>query len=296
MERISFEDLKAIGIQQISEKTKITQTKIKQIFNKEFENLERVSTTGFIKLIEKEFNANLSDWLDEYNRFLESKKEKIEEKPLFTWNTKKSSPLKRILLTLILLIIIIATIFVYLKSTNQTLESLKERIFKLIQEESQTLKQNQIQPETNETKVTSESIKIEYEATVENNTSQIVEENISANIETQINNQEQNITTQLPSQHQKSQKMVIIPKHKVWLGVINLDTGNRINRFIESEFVLDRKKRLLVVLGKGDINISIDNVTKEYNSQNPLRFYVDEDEFRQIDSNEFMTLNGGKIW
>jgi len=73
------------SIEEISQKTKISPISLRYIKNKEFDKLPRVKFFGFINIIEKTFNVDLSDLKEEYNQFIPQKQEikqeiKFEEK------------------------------------------------------------------------------------------------------------------------------------------------------------------------------------------------------------------------
>lgn len=67
-----FEKLKNMDITEIHRQTRITLTKLQDIINKNFENMDSATRTyGFIKILERELYVNLQDWIDEYNYYRE---------------------------------------------------------------------------------------------------------------------------------------------------------------------------------------------------------------------------------
>ena len=62
------------SIEEISKKTKISPISLEFIKNKEFDKIPKAKFIGFIQIIEKEFNVNLSDLKEEYD-FIKPKEE-----------------------------------------------------------------------------------------------------------------------------------------------------------------------------------------------------------------------------
>ena len=68
-----FEYLKTIPIETISEKTHIRINVIRDIMEKNFVAINNVKARGFITIIEKEFDVDLSEWINEYASFCNEK-------------------------------------------------------------------------------------------------------------------------------------------------------------------------------------------------------------------------------
>lgn len=63
--------LKEIGLKEISKSTKLASSKIEDVLEKRFDKLDRVRARGFINILEREYEMDLSDWLKaqhEYTR------------------------------------------------------------------------------------------------------------------------------------------------------------------------------------------------------------------------------------
>lgn len=55
--------LKEIGLREISKSTKLASSKIEDVLEKRFDKLDRVRARGFINILEREYEMDLSDWL-----------------------------------------------------------------------------------------------------------------------------------------------------------------------------------------------------------------------------------------
>ena len=61
--------LRGIGIEQISKATKLATSKIEDVLEKRFDRLDRTRARGFVHILEREYKVDLSEWLEEYDRF-----------------------------------------------------------------------------------------------------------------------------------------------------------------------------------------------------------------------------------
>lgn len=64
-----LEELKQIGVKDISKTTRLTINRIEDILNKRFEKIDRVRAQGFIHILEREYSVDLTEWLRLYGKF-----------------------------------------------------------------------------------------------------------------------------------------------------------------------------------------------------------------------------------
>jgi len=91
------------SIETINKKTRISPISLRFIKNKEYEKIPRVKFLGFVRIIEKEFNVDLSELIEEYNTAtnnVSSKEEKIKYN-----EPKKQNTFILFILALILLLL-----------------------------------------------------------------------------------------------------------------------------------------------------------------------------------------------
>lgn len=74
-----IDELKKIGIDKISAKTRITQDKLQDIIDFKFDAFNKTRTRGFVQIIEREFGVDLSEWLTAYNDYHNASTEQTEE-------------------------------------------------------------------------------------------------------------------------------------------------------------------------------------------------------------------------
>lgn len=65
-----FNTLKQMDIEEVHRKTRITLVRLRDILEKRFENIDPTRARGFIKILERELQLDLSEWLKEYEEYL----------------------------------------------------------------------------------------------------------------------------------------------------------------------------------------------------------------------------------
>ena len=73
--------LSEIGLKEISKTTKLTTNKIDDILQKRFDKIDKIRAKGFITILEREYNLNLSEWLKEYMIFLNKESASTQSDP-----------------------------------------------------------------------------------------------------------------------------------------------------------------------------------------------------------------------
>ena len=89
---------------------------------------------------------------------------------------------------------------------------------------------------------------------------------------------------------------IIMPKQKVWIGIINLENGQKVSSDTIKEVSINLDQRQLVVCGNGNIEVKIGDKVTKYNPSRPTRFLVENGEMKFISYDEFVELNKGKSW
>ncbi len=88
----------------------------------------------------------------------------------------------------------------------------------------------------------------------------------------------------------------ILPKALLWVGYINLDTGEKKQKTFTDELVLDPHKHWLLTLGHGNVDFDINGKVTSYQTPKNLRFEYEDGKLRKISSAEFTQLNKGEKW
>ena len=307
-----LENLKEIGIKEISRKTHIEPTFLQYIFDKNFEKLSRLNIRGYAKILQREYGVDLSELLAEYDAFMqentpdESNKTVVSPKiasytPDDITNQRQGGGSGFFFWIVILAIIgggayyfdaykyvqnFIATLNEDNTSVSYSQSSIVNEVKKNIIDTNVTITQNTPKIEAN-----ASSVKISAPA----------EQNASAN----VSNLEQPTIRQEPAQPAPKveenltkplNEAIIMPKQKVWIGIINLENGQKISSDTSKDVSINLDKRQLVVCGNGNIEVKIGDKVTKYNPSRPARFLVENGEMKFVSYDEFIELNKGKSW
>lgn len=88
----------------------------------------------------------------------------------------------------------------------------------------------------------------------------------------------------------------VVPRRKVWLGVINLDDNKKRSQNTSNAVSIEIGKKQLIVTGHGEINLEIGDQNIKFSGDNPKRFLVEKDKVTPLTYDEFVALNKGKSW
>jgi len=93
----------------------------------------------------------------------------------------------------------------------------------------------------------------------------------------------------------RAEKVVILPKRRIWVGVIYLDERKRRSFLTSSPIELEPRDQLIVT-GHGFFRLKVDSKVRNYNSNRRYYFLYRDGSLTRIDEREFRKLNGGRSW
>jgi len=257
-----LERLKEIGAQKIYEETHIPIQHVQAIIHESFDGFSRVQFLGFVSILEREYNEDLSELrlrgLEEFEPFQDA----LEGESVFISTKKK----KRFTFAYILLALALFGAVAYFK-------------FYLPDEPLQTPQKHSlpvVNVETNESNASDiNQSSADFNSSVELNATkepEIIEEKI---VEPSLN---------------------FYSKSKLWLGYIDVSTNKHYNKVFSGEFELDAKKSWLLVFGHKFVDIVTHESRVEVNKENTLRFLYEDGEITPLNLEEFKRLNRGRAW
>lgn len=88
----------------------------------------------------------------------------------------------------------------------------------------------------------------------------------------------------------------IVPKGRLWLGIINTETHRRRVETISKPLELDPKKSWLIITGYGHLNVECGDITNKYREDRKLLILYEAGVCQIIDKAEFKARNRGKLW
>ena len=308
-----LENLKEIGIKEISRKTHIEPTFLQYIFDKNFEKLSRLNIRGYAKILQREYGVDLSELLAEYDAFMqentpdESNKTVVSPKiasytPDDITNQRQGGGSGFFFWIVILAIIgggayyfdaykyvqnFIATLNEDNTSVSYSQSSIVNEVKKNIIDTNVTITQNAPKIEANSSNVKisapAEQNVTVSSASVDQNT---VKPSMAAQPAPKV---EQNVTKPL-------NEAIITPKQRVWIGIINLENGQKTSSDTSKSVNINLDQRQLVVCGNGNIELKIGDKVTKYNPSRPARFLVENGDMKFLTYDEFVEMNKGKSW
>lgn len=274
----NFDILKNLDNDDIYSKTYITYKNLDAIKNKDFRYFSRFKLMGFIDILSKRLDLDLSEFRAEASSYFDSIEPVVEivEEP-----KKNHLPInidKNILFigggSLVVLILGISLYFLLNSDSEQDLTN--------------------IQVSAPTTVVVTPPI----EQVIENNTT-LDENKTESNVSTQpinVGELESKTKVKEPIAINNDEIIKIIPKKKVWIGVINLDTKEKKEYKTEEELIIDKTKNQIIVVNGTYISLMIGNKEKRYDFDGRVRFIYKNGQIKEIKFAEFKALNDGKAW
>ena len=308
-----LENLKEIGIKEISRKTHIEPTFLQYIFDKNFEKLSRLNMRGYAKILQREYGVDLSELLAEYDAFMqenmpdESHKTKVSPKiasytPDDITNQRQGGGSGFFFWIIILAIIgggayyfdaykyvqnFIATLNEDNTSVSYSQSSIVNEVKKNIIDTNVTISQNTPKIDANASSV---KISAPAEQNVTVSPASVDQNAAKPSMAAQpAPKVEQNVTKPL-------NEAVITPKQRVWIGIINLENGQKTSSDTSKSVNINLDQRQLVVCGNGNIELKIGDKVTKYNPSRPARFLVENGDMKFLTYDEFVEMNKGKSW
>jgi hypothetical protein len=309
-----IENLKEIGIKEISRKTHIEPTFLQYIFDKNFEKLSRLNIRGYAKILQREYGVDLSELLAEYDAFIQENTPDESHKTKVTPKISSYTPRDVVIQKqgggsgagFFFWIIILAIIggsayyfdaYKYIQNFISSLDdentsvtysqsSIVNEVKKNIIDTNVTITQNTPKIETN-----ASSVKIIASAEQNTSTNQAnLEQNaVKPSVAQGASMIEQNTTKPL-------NEAIITPKQRVWIGIINLENGQKISSDTSKSVNINLDQKQLVVCGNGNIELKIGDKVTKYDPSRPARFLVENGQMKFVSYDEFVGLNKGKSW
>lgn len=280
--------LKEIGAQTIHNETHITKEYVQAIIHETFDGLNVVQFTGFISILEREYELDLSELKAKGIEFFNDMSSKEEPKKVFiVTETKKSYALEYFIVTLLIFSSFIYYVFFYLDSNSSEIKKIDNTKIENAKKITQTLEIKNIVDVNSSEKTTDETKVKNDESVADNNASKLKKEELSKVIVKEIPKKES-------AKVERSLK--VLTNRRLWTGYINIKTNQRYQQIFKKEYSFDTSKDWLLLFGAGHVELEINGEIKKFSSKQNLRFKYVDGELSKITINEFKSLNKGRKW
>ncbi len=308
-----LDKLKSMDLIEIARTTRIDAQNLEYIINKDFEKLANFNVKGYIKILEREFGLDLSDWFSEFEvakeGFAPVKKAKVEQ--VYGQRVSPNKSGSGWLLWLLAMILIIGAIFYFglYKGFNEFWSSVFSEQNKTTYSDAPIVNNTQKKLENIGIDVVSRNATEDKFAIKQDlNTTPAMDENLSslnaldrsirierASVKTEENSTDENATQSAPA---PSKDIVLNPRGKMWIGIIDLKSGKKREMVINAPYVVASQgdEDLLIATGHGMFEVGKADGNVSFNEKNTQKLRVKEGNVTKISTDEFLRLNKGKKW
>jgi len=255
-----IESLKRIGATAIQEKTHIAMRNIELILEEDFEKIPRIQFMGFLTIIEREFELDLSKLREAYEDTASASEERAEPEVINAQSDRK--PRWPLYVAIVLLLgTALAFLYVLLPGSNED-ETAGTINMEAIEQAQEALQSSAMQ-------------RAEAAAPTPLKEEPVLE---------------------IPEMREP-EEVRFIPKQKIWIGMIALPDFKKVQKLTSDNVELNTSMEWLIMLGHGYVQIAEGNETHDYSDRNKLFFHYDANKtLRQIRKAEFVERNRGRTW
>jgi hypothetical protein len=264
----TFEELQALDIASVHEQTHISRAKLELLFDKSFGEIKRMQFIGFVSILEREYDLDLTSLCNEYDAYHAAKREIANPvTPSSPILQAPKDPRKYWIagaVSAIILLIIIASL-----TQKEVSTAPKEEAINLSTTALETKEEFPVEKPAIEANVSVAP------AVSETNTSSTPEEEALTNF---------------------GKVTMIKPISKVWVGMINVATGEKIQKITKDPIVLDSSKNWLISFGHGRLEMVTAQGTTRLNEGTVVWFSYQNGVLQQLSGEVFKSKNHGSNW
>lgn len=290
--------LEELGLQEVSRKTHIEVKFLKFMINKEFDQLNRINTLGFAKILKREYDIDLDSWLEEFDAYWkEHRQGGAPQESTASLVAQENIPQKssKAWIFLVLLLALIGGGVWYLNDMGY-FSSFQAKPTKVVQTPKE-------EPQNNELEEPMDSVDdvqiADINETKEELNVTIADVNVTdVNESVSEDNNETNATEeQVTQEDDSSDEVYIQPKRRIWVGIVDLETRKKSQYTTSKMITISLNKPQIIITGHGSFTLLYDNGKEETpDTKRTLYYYVDGGTMTRINKKEFITYNGGRPW
>ncbi|MCX6072853.1 MAG: hypothetical protein NTY39_00835 [Campylobacterales bacterium] len=276
----TFEDLQNLGVDSLYEHTHITRYQIELLLNKSFDKLSRVQFMGFVSILEREYSVDLSSLKEEYdvqNPILPIFDSVTPSEVLQAPSTSRSKWIVGGIGAIALLLVIASM------TQGELSSAPKEEVLKLNTPPFEIVKSN-----TSAEK----NITVEINATEIN----LSESNTTSSVATVIPAEDNTTIVSDVQGVDFGHALSIQPSSKVWVGMMDLATGEKNQRKTSKPIVIDTTKNWLFIFGHGRLHIVTSEGSRTLKERNVVWFSYENGVLKQLSREQFEEKNHGSRW
>jgi len=301
------------SIKTISQKTKIPEENLENLVGKNFERLKKVTTLGFISIIEREYNADLSSLREEAHSYYAQRGED-KSNTLGMPIVKEKKGNSKFFMFVILALLVYATWYFFTQFDKKYLSQMipfidEETIENFIgtSEVKNDVLENLSIGSVNAKSPLEEASEVkaveqELEATDATTSGAHAEETTAMtenSVETspsdtlEVTQTVEDITPEVTTK----QVVSIVPVSRLWFGIVDMQTKQRDHFSISDSSELDvSEKKWLVATSSAPFSLLHFNETKEFNDAIEHYFKIDKSGVEELSKSDYIALGGWPQW
>lgn len=298
----AIKKLESIGLTTVSKETHISLNKLEYILERKFDLLDKTTALGFIHILEREYQVDLIEWVEEYNEYLTNEEENNPDEDGVFVSRDDVPRKKNRLFSIFLVLVIVGGVGYYFytqKGMDFKLGSASVPNAPATEKEEAVVEQKSepVQPVVAEPENEPENV-VESENPVEEKSEKMqIQESVPEAVETPTMPEANTSVVAEEIPHEVAINAITIkPNVRVWVGIVYLDTFEKEDFITEEPIIVNTNREHIMVLGHGDITLEQDDNVTQMREKNPVRFHYDGTKFEVINVQKFRELNRGEIW
>lgn len=285
--------LKGIGTKEINKATKLTTNKIEDILEKRFDKIDRIRAKGFINILEREYNLNLSGWLNEYAIFHN------KENPHISAPTSQS-PISEI------------DIRTHIKEYNRQNTNPRELVDspQITEPYNKSIKAKKASNNplpfallillalccagylAYRVFFAETTMPTDYSHSTQSLPVEFMTDSLEMDLKDYIQDKPSLQDGTLDTHYPLSQapRLAIVPKSELWIGIIEVQTQKTTQLNITQTYEITLDKPLIVVFGHNDFTSILNDETFPHKINSFVRFYFDGQQLKEINYSTYKQL------
>ncbi len=286
------EILEENSVKAISQKTKILESNLESLLAGKYDALQKTKTLGFIAIIEREYNADLSAMREEALEYYSLNRESNTYSTRRYLDEEKKGKSK-LLIFIVLGLLVYASWYFLTQFDKKNLSGL----IPFIDEETIENFINSKEVETTDTAAELSIVKVTVDdkevLTVAKKVKEeeIDSQNVSALVASLV---DENSETEMAD---TLQSISIVPTYKLWFGLVNIESKEREHFSIDKAHTLDvSKKSWLVATSSAPFSLVQGDKVEDFNDAKEHYFKIDKNSIVMLSKSEYVEQGGWHQW
>ena len=281
------------SLKTISQKTKISEDYLENLLNKNFAVIKKIKALGFISILEREYNVDLTTLKEEAREYYGDMRED-QSLTLSLPITEEKKEKSKLFIFVVLALLGYASWYFFTQFDKKTLskmipfigESTLEDFVPDLKVQSTDIDNLSI----SKVNIDSEPLNKESDINTKPAKETIVEANTQNTTTTQATEDINPVVT-------TKKTVSIVPVHRLWFGMVNMDTKQRENFFVSEAYELDVSAHgWLVATSKAAFSVQDGVEIKEFNDAQEHYFKIDNHGVENLSKNDYVALGGWLQW